>query len=288
MKKLLYIFVIASVSFSCVQEIDITPPLQKPKVVLMGFINPDSVMKVNIKLTNTTNEKIVKFPRIKQIRFYENNNLISETVKTKINGEYYADYYPKVGNLYKVEVITEEYGTIAAEDSLVKRNEIEIKGRVKTAKEIENPFYEVTLKNVNRIAYLVIIKRESNKIIQFDILSDSNWLDPLGSYYDYRSGLGKIYEILYARLDDKAKGQKIVSIPFSVGSGKLITSNIGDMATLEVISGSNKLDKYLKSLMINSTGKLYNPFAEPSPTYSNVDGGLGYFVCAYLQTFKLD
>ena len=288
MKKLLYIFVIASVSFSCVQEIDITPPLQKPKVVLMGFINPDSVMKVNIKLTNTTNEKIVKFPRIKQIRFYENNNLISETVKTKINGEYYADYYPKVGNLYKVEVITEEYGTIAAEDSLVKRNEIEFKGRVKTAKEIENPFYEVTLKNVNRIAYLVIIKRESNKIIQFDILSDSNWLDPLGSYYDYRSGLGKIYEILYARLDDKAKGQKIVSIPFSVGSGKLITSNIGDMATLEVISGSNKLDKYLKSLMINSTGKLYNPFAEPSPTYSNVDGGLGYFVCAYLQTFKLD
>jgi hypothetical protein len=288
MKIILYLLVIVSFSFSCVQEIDITPPTQKSKVVLMGFINPDSVLKVNVKLTNTTNEKVVVFPEVKYVKFYENNNLIIESVKTKINDEYYADYYPKVGNLYKVEVITEEYGIVSAEDSLIKNLNIEFKGRIKTAREIENPFYEVILKNINQNAYLTIRKKELNKIIQFDILSDSNWLDPLGSYYDYRSGLGKIYEILYVRLDDKAKGQKIVYIPFSIASGKLITSNVGDMVTLEVISGSNKLDKYLKSLMINSTGKLYNPFAEPSPTYSNVDSGLGYFVYVYRQTFKLD
>lgn len=288
MKKIIYLLVIVCSSISCVQEIDITPPIQNPKVVLMGFINPDSILKVNLKLTNTINEKIVVFPKVKQVKFYENNNLIVESVNTKINGEYYADYKPKVGNLYKVEVVTEDYGTISAQDSLFENIETEFKGRVKTAKDLENPFYEVTFKNINLSCYLTITKKESGKMLQFDILSDSNWLDPLGSYYDYRSGLGKIYEILYARLDDKVKGQKAISLSFSVGSGKLITVNKEDYATLDIIIGSNKLDKYLKSLMLNGTGKLYNPFAEPSPTYSNIDGGLGYFLCAYHQSFKLD
>lgn len=288
MKKIIYFIVISCLSISCVQETDITPPPQNPKVVLMGFINPDSLLKVNLKLTNNINEKTVSFPKIKQVRFYENGKLINESVETKTIGEYYVNYRPKVGNLYKVEVITEDYGTVSAKDNLVKNIDTKLNGKVRTVRELENPFYEITFKNINQSAYLNVTKRESGKIIKFDILSDSNWLDPLGSFYDYRSGLGKVYEILYARLDDKAKRQKEISLSFSVVSGKLFTPNKGDFATLDVITGSDKLDKYLKSLMLNETGKLYNPFAEPSPTYSNVDGGLGYFLCAYRQSFKLE
>jgi hypothetical protein len=296
MKKILYFLLLITLYSSCVQETELVAPTANPQVVVSGFINPDSVLKVKVTLSRPLNEKAITYPAVQELVFYENGKLLNYPITQKENGKYQINYFPKIGNLYKVQVITKQFGNVSAEDSLIKEPSMQLKSNVNPESSYFNPFYEISFDKIVQPCYLSMTKIENTgKTRSFSVLSSSNWLDPLGSFYDKWSGLGRIYEILYARIDDRSKGQKNISIVFSSADGNMHNKEGNEYTIFKVVSGSAKLDKYLKSLMLYKVnqatygdGSINNPFAEASPVYSNVEGGLGFFGCAYEKEFRLD
>lgn len=281
---------------SCVQETALLPPVDRPKVVLYGFINPDSVLSVKVSLSQPIGEKGTSYPDIQQVEFYENNQLLPYSFTRKGNNECQINYFPQIGNVYKVKVVTTSFGEVYAEDTLLEAPAMKLKSNVNPSSGSTNTFYEIIFDQVINPCYLSMTKvKDTGKIIPLTLQSSSNWLDPLGSFNDIWSGYGKIFDTFYARMDDRSKNKTNVSIVFTSATENPKNKGTQEYGILNVLSGSVKLDKYLKSLMLYQVnrsnydnGEINNPFAEASPVYSNVSGGLGFFGCAYQKKFRLE
>ncbi|MCF6364702.1 MAG: DUF4249 domain-containing protein [Bacteroidales bacterium] len=101
--------------FSCSEPIDINVDEVDKKIVLNGFINPDSTVKVNLSksIGILQKDKEVEFLKNADVKLFENNILIEE-LQYDTNGYYTGVTFPKIGKTYK---ITADYPSLTSVDA---------------------------------------------------------------------------------------------------------------------------------------------------------------------------
>ena len=107
---------------SCTKVLDDELPENKPKLVVNGLLNTDSILKVNISKTVPVfaNENTDNLPFIVDAttKFYENGEFLFSLQEDE-NGYYTKPgFYPSQGRNYKIEVEKEGYPSVNAETGI--------------------------------------------------------------------------------------------------------------------------------------------------------------------------
>ncbi|MFC2086499.1 DUF4249 domain-containing protein [Bacteroidota bacterium] len=104
---------------SCEKVIDIDIPDNDRKIVINGFINPESLFSVNVsKSLNILDIREVKYLDNVTVNVYE-NDLFIEALNYISNGNYKSNtFYPMAGNNYKVEVLSPDLQTATASNTI--------------------------------------------------------------------------------------------------------------------------------------------------------------------------
>jgi hypothetical protein len=265
---------------SCVKIIDLTPPATIYRNVLVGVLNPDSLIKVQVfeTLPNTVSENNYKGMNGLGVYMTESNGN-----KLKMddagNGIYVLNQKPKVGTLYTIEAIINDNITLQAQDSVPT---------------LEVPLVKLTdpkSENFNSNPDLIISKPVStnaNWWFSFNfikgadnspqsLLSNSSYLDIFNSRIDNIDGRRRYRYIVRVlpNMPDKAE----------IELGFVNSIKDTDSAYVYLSALSPSYDKYLKTAIIaqqrsisDKDGNLKNPFGDFFSTYSNVKNGLGIFV----------
>ena len=126
MKKHLLIFsILASAAFSCEKAIDIYVPFEKSKLVINGFLNPDSSILVHVSqsqfildeggIANITDAKVTA---------YEGAESLGQLVHQK-DGLYRLEgVRPKIGRTYRIEAERNGFSTVSGSEKILQTGAI--------------------------------------------------------------------------------------------------------------------------------------------------------------------
>ncbi|NOZ36075.1 MAG: DUF4249 domain-containing protein [Chlorobi bacterium] len=118
---ILFFFLAILGNLSCREPIDINIPETQKKIVLNGFINPDSTIKINLSesLSILERDKDLKFLKTAVVKIYEDETY-KETLQYDTNGYYIGTIYPQIGKEYKVTAEYPPLDNVDAETVLLK------------------------------------------------------------------------------------------------------------------------------------------------------------------------
>ncbi|MBO0948828.1 DUF4249 domain-containing protein [Fibrella forsythiae] len=305
---------------SCEKTLDIPGPAYEKQVVLTGLLQPDSLITISLTYTAPINTTTA-FESIDnaQVTLFDDGKPIG-TMAYRGAGRYRSDFRPSPGHTYKTVANVPGYGQIDAEDKmpfgLNSRLIIDDKA---TGNPNGNPDFTVSFQpkeaatahwiafyvgridwalssgcppNVNGVlppgcTFIDQLHRRQNFI-----LTNSGYVDRFNGTYD--SSTGRYIYSGFVRLDPTAVVGRSIEMIFStydqlaqVKDKPKGASNIVDLFA----SGPN-FDRYLKSVIKSAMNRitsgddaLNNPFAEVTPVYSNVNGGLGIFGAVNRQRY---
>lgn len=292
-KKYLVLLGCAGLLVGCVGEVDMPYPTYPDRYVLNGILNPDSVISVTLRKTLPPLSDRTEYSPVENARIlcYYNGQRLGVLTYQK-NGRYeLPETHPKAGGVYRIEAITEEL-TLSATDTVPINIPFELKV---LPYEIRNP-------NGNPDIHLNFPDLDEGK--------KQVWLSFTNKLLERASGdttrfLKDSYDLLQSvspYLDDfnaeRWPGDLVNRYPYMsrikpefLGNGAVIFSystypaaykRPGTQLALNVSSVSQAYDRYIKTAitalsnrLVNSNGKLNNPFYEPTNVYSNVQNGLG-------------
>ena len=278
---------------SCTKVLDDELPENKPKLVVNGLMNTDSVLKVNISKTVPVfaNENTNNLPFIAgaTTKFYENGEFLFSLQEDE-NGYYTKPgFYPSQGRHYKIEVEKEGYPSVNAET------------------DIPSPVPILSLDTV------LVFDNESGGSFYYggEILCKLKYIDPavtenyyrLDCYFYYEDEVGNEYlnrQSVYVdendeHLFDKVYGYLLWTDVLSGGGESEINFRIypdgyyydnggnpnnTSTVTYIVILSSVSDDFYWYDKTRNiyfETGGTSDPFSEPVLIHSNIKDGFGIF-----------
>lgn len=276
---------------ACTQELDVVLPTAAPQLVLNGLLHPDSLIQLSITRTVQVHERQNELPVVQDanVRLFENGNLLGTMQYT--NSIYSADYYPKEGYTYSVEVETNDYPLVRALDRVPYQPNVTACHKNDTTPAY-NIAIEIALKDSAGLANFYWLDMlltnasaadcnsdESCTLRQSYYLSYSSIPDRFNGFVDNLSE-GITNFDYFLRIDDTAlDGTTIVLDIASNYSVGLLTGE--QSYILNVVSASQHYDRYLKSSAVYFLNNEFftepNPFSETTQIYSNVENGTGIF-----------
>lgn len=277
---------------SCVKVIDLPSKSFKPQVVVVGILNPDSLLSVRLSYSQRP-DTLIKYQAINEAKvlFYEDETLIGELTQGR-NGLFQLNYKPLSGKKYGLKISVVNQDDIFAEDIVPPRPIASIfKSPNNPNNPNSNPDYKLQIRSslsshywigaYSSVVYnivtpdLLTFKFPSH--LNLNIISNNPYLDRFNSFFDGLSGRYNFgdpvrIDMTTFRLEANAL------IDFST-TNKIPRDQKG---FIYVYSVSDNYDQYLKSAIMSyqnrlfdSSGAFNNPFAEPTPIYSNIKNGLG-------------
>ncbi len=308
-KYFLFAGILASVSFGCEKAIDVNVPFEEPKLVLNGFLDPDSSLGVhlsksqfvldNAPLQNITDAKVtvsVGEELLGELPHQENGYYKLEGIK------------PEAGKIYTIRA--EKTGLPAVEASekvpaisVVKNIVLDSLGvgeygqqRLSISFSLEDPpgpgdYYQVIVYETGfrkYYEYQPYNPDEPNKEPKYTWTpyqhpQQIESADPLAEEMctGYYSSCGLL--IKDEQIDGKLSSHKIIVESFSRNH----TEYEKDVElSLKVVHVPASFYLYYKTLATNREAS-GNPFAEPAKAYSNVNGGFGIWSAIAPFTFKV-
>jgi hypothetical protein len=124
--KIRFLLLIACLTTSCTQELDMPFPQGKEQLVLNSILHPDSTIKISLTKTLPVGTTGSDFPVVDnaEIYLYEDNILIGKpTFKDSI---YVLEYLPRVGKEYSIEVEVPGFATLKASDVVPNKADVSI------------------------------------------------------------------------------------------------------------------------------------------------------------------
>jgi Domain of unknown function (DUF4249) len=289
----------------CIKVIELPITIFEKRVVVSGILNPDSTIQAKITYSrhpdSTNAYTLVKNATV---TFWENDLLIGSVANIN-SGIYKLNTKPTVGKKYTMKVNVPNYPELYAEDSIPARPNVVLNKYTNESNVNQNPDIELFIFNKNQLqnstvwfgAYTTskveyvkpgtpsgpldpsnIIKITGLK--NLNIVSNSLFFDRFNAFFD--GSVGKYTFGDPTRIDTKLfLLDKSNSVNFTFFNQLSKT----DPSFIYIFNASPQYDKYLKSAitayqnrLLDSNGDINNPFAEPSPVYSNVKNGLGVWV----------
>jgi hypothetical protein len=289
---------------SCVKVIDIPTEAFRPQVVVRGTLNPDSLLSVQLSYSLRP-DTAIKYQPINEAKvlFYENDALIGNLAQGK-NGLFRLNYKPVRGRKYGIKVQVANREEVSAEDVIPQRPITSLrKLDISPDNPNANPNLELRIGKNNASnhwfsAYtpqvLTLVSPDLQTTIfpmvnYLNILSNSPYLDRFNSFFDgfvgrYTFGDPVRIDMRLYNLTPNAY------IDFSFNN----QVKKGEQAFVYVYTMSDTYDRYLKSAitayqnrLFSSSGAINNPFAEPSPVYSNIKNGVGIWAAYSVERFNL-
>jgi hypothetical protein len=290
---------------SCSVELDYEDHYFEPKLVINGFLRPDSLVSVNVRSTMSVLSNEITFIENATVNLFVNGEFI-ESLVYNCNGDYKSENHrPSAGDVYSIEVIADGYDTVTATDTIPEIVKIlsATKARGNTFDEYGDPDTDYTVRFVdgsgNNYYELMFIGQSSptefnsnfsigfneGVIIADPVMKNDSDLDlypPTFLFSDYLIN-GEDYTL---------------SVKMNGGSGGDFTSPIvppyesGFFVVLR--SASHSYYQYMKSWYRHKLGKqvgnkveafaLTPLLSDPVKMYSNIEGGYGIFT-SYNQSY---
>ncbi len=286
----------------CVKTVDLPDNVFKKQVVAVGTPNPDSVLSVRLTYslrpdTTSSYQGITNA----EVSFLEDGVVLGK-VSNASKGVYSFNKRPVAGKTYAIKVNVPGFDEIYAEDTIPQAP------RVISSKFASNPNnpnsspdFELRITNYaftqTPIWFGIYSTRKVRGVkpgsptgevtpdifyeyistANLGLLSNSQYLDRFNSFFDGLSGKYSFGDP--ARVDP-------VSTTFDPNPviRYTIVNQIkkDDQVFTYSFAASAGYDRYLKSSimayqnrLLDASGALNNPFAEPTPVYSNIKNGLG-------------
>ncbi|OZI07722.1 hypothetical protein BWI93_13105 [Siphonobacter sp. BAB-5385] len=312
MRTTLFFIFLLLINIACTKILEIPGPIFKPKPVLVGVLHPDSSLSVRLFMSREAKDTSGYKPITSStVTFSEDNIALGKAVHAG-DGFYVLTVEPKEGHTYKVQAEIPTYGIVEAEDFLPAFPSYTVTvGDRNSLNANSNPDITLQFKKTDKAYYWIginatklshrapqecrniistggalnseckkYLEKESNYVSSrsavFDMFNGS--FDELHSYYSFSS--------LARLLPEFVKDYQQPEVTFSLTNqgGSWTSPSSAEENVLELTVAGLAFDQYLKTSLfslenqlVDSQGKLQNPFAEPTSASSNVKNGLGIF-----------
>jgi len=312
MKKLLYIFSISIILFSCSEPIDLVVNEKDKKIVLNSIIVSDSIIRVHLSksLGILEPDSSTSYIEGAQIELYE-NDIFMENLVYDTSGYYISTIFPELNNTYKLIANYDNLQEIEAQTSIP--NAVPISNLIydigyfswveQWYDSVNEVFFDTTLYQIDSIAISITIN---------DPVNEDNYyllnLSSVSPVYVYPPPLFEPVLIGYQPYDIYYTLNNLTNSEFSnltgfrgyLVSDELFNgSNFTFSAIIDYWGGyykKNKIGKatsespiYINMISVSSDfynfitsrnkydDTQYNPLAEPVNIFSNIKNGFGLF-----------
>lgn len=318
--KLTCLLLLVVALVGCEKTLDIPGPAYKKQVVLTGLLQPDSLITLYLTYTAPISTTAA-FEAVgnAEVTLFDDGRLV-EKLAYRGDGSYRSKFWPNPGHTYKVIANVPGYGPIDAEDKMPDKPNSRLNINVQaTDNPNQNPDFTVSFQpkvattahwlalyvgridwglsagcppNVNGIlppgcTFVDLLHRRQNYI-----LTNSGYPDRFNGVYD--SSTGRYIYSGFVRLDPTAVIGRSIEMTFSTYNqlAQVKDRPKGASNIIDLFAAGPNFDRYLKSVIKSAMNRitsgddaLNNPFAEVTPVYSNVNGGLGIFGAVNLQRY---
>ncbi|RRB00671.1 DUF4249 family protein [Larkinella rosea] len=316
MKKFLFPALMAVLS-ACVQSVDIKGPAYQKKPVLVGTLHPDSLLTVRLSWSKPTSGTATAVPITDARVIFSQDRIALGQANHLTNGSYQLSIKPTENHLYAVSVTLSSGQTLFAEDYLPlwpagqvivsdkKKDNVNANPDITIQLDralADSSFLWMGLYVTQYSSYgypdgCIVngqIKegcvKDIRKLLKSNyITTRSAVLDPFNGFFDALINKNSNSSPARVRPDvfNANPGYVITVAPLNQGEPWIPepTNQVPPGENiLELFTVGPAYDRYLKSAITgfqnrptDFEGDLFNPFAEPTPVYSNVKNGLGLF-----------
>ncbi|PGH39686.1 MAG: hypothetical protein CRN43_07565 [Candidatus Nephrothrix sp. EaCA] len=288
----------ALILLGCETVITVDMPKTKPKIVVDGVFNPDSVWAVKISLSqhvlNGTRYEHdwIEDNEIKEITIRDENNTLIESLQYKDKkSDYFIDRYykgkskPSPNKSYKLEILTASYGTVTASDAAPPSVPI-ASARIDSTSEADSKIVRIEFSDDGNTAdyyeiYLIGYSIESYYIKGYDNPPQK------------RRSYGKAGFIIKddPAYEDRITNYETLIFDDALFNGKKATFNLKKdsfRTPTQVVLRHISADFY-KFAVSKKTQKENeeNPFSEPVFIQGNVQDGFGIFAGYSVSVYQL-
>lgn len=306
MKKLLFTIAFAMVAFTgCEKAVDVDVPFESPKLVLNGFMNPDSSFSVHVSKSQfVLDEAELKNIPDATVRIYEGDRLLGEMVHQADGFYKLTDIFPESGKTYTIQGEKAGFAAVNAKEKVLspvtlsdlKSDTIRMGeyGEIKVGHEftLHDPADE---KNYYLIGLMEKGLRK-NYYGPYNGTDEPEWewqpyshqlrtdsADPLlEDFCVGYSGCGLLLTDDF--IDGKTHRLKLISTTFNYQPDEEYQKDVSFVMTVYQIPESYY--RYFKTLEQNENVR-DNPFAEPAKVYSNIEGGYGIWSSLTLSMIEI-
>lgn len=322
--KFLLLFIFSTLLLSsCTKILPLEGPAFEKKAVLTGLLHPDSLLSVRLTWSRPLTESSPYLPiESAQVTFFEDDKSLGIATYQR-NGSYQLGLKPSVNHTYRVEVNVPEYGVLRAQDYLPELLPLTVQTGPRNPDNINsNPDLTLSFTPTPQASFWLAInhsrvrkdfpdtcytsngsglkpgcKFEETVVHLYNFISTRTPVfDQFNGSVDSFGGVfmfGAMTRVLpeYAPLGTQ---QNIVFSMLNTAYGLRADADSREKTYLEVTAAGPAFDRYLKTAFVSQAnqltdfnGSLQNPFAEPSPAYSNVENGLGIFGARNRRSIRL-
>lgn len=302
MKKIVFtIGCLLAVLSGCEKAVDVDVPFEDPKLVLNGFMNPDSSFTVHV----SKSQFVLDMAELKNItdasvRIYEGDRLLGEMVH-QTEGLYRLEgVFPEPGKTYSIQAEKQGFNPVNATEKVL-RAVILSDLKIDTVK-VEDfgairMDYDFSLEDPagEKNYYLIgVTEKGMEKYSEgrFEPGKEPEWkwrpysrtmrtesTDPLLENYCLGyNGCGLLMTDEF--IDGKAYRIKLKVDSYNSGYNQEYNKDVETFLTVYQIPESYY--RYIKTLEQNENVR-DNPFAEPAKVFSNVEGGYGIWASLTLS-----
>ena len=294
MKKHLFIFsILASVAFSCEKAIDIDVPFEKSKLVINGFLNPDSSIVVHVSqsqfildeggIANITDAKVTA---------YDGAESLGQLVHQK-NGLYRLEgVKPEIGKTYIIEAERNGFPTVRGSEMILAPgviSEISIDSLGRDQFGSDRIAIEFLLHDPAGVDNYYMFKVVTKGYVRQGVYNPDGGDDYIWHPFQFEYSLSSSDPVVedlclgyysscgVALRDDyfDGKNYRLRLIGDSYSGGSFNPKDVKDVELNVVLYHiPESFYLYAKTLEINREAR-DNPFAEPAKVYSNIEEGFG-------------
>lgn len=318
--RVLAAFLTFGLFVGCERTLSIEGPPYQKKAVLTGLLFPDSAITIRLTYTAPANT-ITAYETITNAAVQlTDNGQPAGVLAHRGQGFYQMSVFPKAGHTYRVVAIIPGYGRLQAEDQMPSQpaGQLNVDNRAQ-GNPNNNPNFQLGFQPVDAATpywfSFYVTKKEaifsgncnslpgdpqlgpctSREVLYSQrnyILTNSGYLDRFNS--DYNSSSGAYTYSVFARFDPALVLGQPVDLVFTTYNQLADPADRvkGEVNAVDLMATGPNYDRFLRSVLqaqmnqiTSSDDLLNNPFAEVTPVYTNVSGGLGIFGAVSIQRF---
>jgi len=298
----LFLLFIAINIFSCSEPIDIDVDEVDKKIVLNGFINPDSTVKVNLSksIGILQRDKDIEFLKTAKVKLFEDDILIEE-LQYDTFGYYTGITFPEIGKTYKITADYEPLLSIDASTNILNpvainsiNSDAEFQSRVETwydsntGEPFDTTIYTLSKLNVelnfsdpseNEDYYLITFTALIPQFGYFPPDYNEVYLGDEMTSLDYNINNLNWQNFLYM----KNFTGYILSDELFNGNSHTLNAEVylyGNSSPEKIYINLHTINKEFYQFVISNSryqDTEGNPFAEPVNIMTNVHNGFGFF-----------
>lgn len=272
----------------CISDYDGTLPESEPIPVMNGVLYSDSLLRLNLSISNHPKEK--EFEPINEASFSlkKNNNQISSSFILNEDGTYIFNDTCFNGDNFEIEVKIPGYSTLSSKTTIPRKPNITINAINGKGNQRTSSIFELEIDNIGDEIHAIYIflfngeLNENEKWEQKGIYCDSPFADSFNRFFDSWAPEGFSYEY-----------EHFVRFPLENLPQKRLQTNLAfiggsKIARFYILAATKEYDLYYKGgyLQHSFDPKVNLPFTyQPIYLPSNINGGTGIFSGIDLSLF---